>query len=111
MGKFLSNINLQSRAIVGGLLLASTLLITGCSTASSLLGGEVILNPNTIEENIKEEVLSQSGINVVVECPDPMSGQVGDSRQCLAEDDFGQTYVIDVTIQNRDGYIIWQIRE
>jgi hypothetical protein len=111
MGKFVTRINFQSRALVGACLLASTLLLTGCSTASSLLGGEVILNPKTIEENIKDEVLSQSGINVVVECPDPMSGQVGDSRQCLAEDDFGQTYLIDVTIQNRDGYVVWQIQE
>jgi hypothetical protein len=111
MGIFGVNKNWPSSLFVIGTLLGTSLMVTGCSTAASIISGEVVLDSQVIEENIQDEVLKQSGLNVVVECPDPMSGQVGDSRQCLAEDDFGQTYLIDVTIQNRDGYIIWQIQQ
>ena len=96
---------------MGGAFFTSALLLTGCSTAASLIGGEVVLDSKKIQDGIRKEISNQSGLNVSVECPDPMSGPVGESRQCVAEDDLGQKYVIDVTIQNRDGYVVWQVRE
>jgi hypothetical protein len=76
-----------------------------------LISGDVILDSSLVEENIRDGVREQSGLVIDVECPDPLSGLVGDSRQCIAEDDFGQAYIVDVTIQNRDGYIVWQVRD
>ena len=89
----------------------SILFLSGCSTAASLISGDVILDSSLVEENIRDGVLEQSGFIIDVECPEPMSGQVGDTRQCLAQDEFGDSYLVDVTIQNREGYIIWQVQQ
>jgi hypothetical protein len=89
----------------------SIVFLSGCSTAASLISGDVILDSSVVEENIRDGVLEQSGLVISVECPDPMSGQVGDTRQCLANDEFGNSYLVDVTIQNREGYIIWEVQQ
>ena len=103
--------NVFSRYVVVCFLLGATLSLSGCATAASLIKGDVILDTSIVEENIKNEVLSQSGLLIDVECPDPMTGQVGDTRQCLAQDEFGDSYLVDVTIQNREGFVVWEIRQ
>jgi hypothetical protein len=40
-----------------------------------------------------------------------MAGQVGDTRTCSIEDDYGDTELVDVTIQNDQGDIVWQVRQ
>ena len=97
-------------AIYTGILL-SVFLLSGCSTAASLISGDVLLDSSIVEENIRDGVLEQSGLVIEVECPDPLSGQVGDTRQCLAQDEFGDSYLVDVTIQNREGYIVWEVQQ
>lgn len=90
---------------------ASIVFLSGCTTAASLISGEVILDSSVVEKNIRDGVLEQSGLVIDVECPDPMSGQVGDTRQCLAQDEFGGSSLVDVTIQNREGYVIWEVQQ
>ena len=89
----------------------SIVLLSGCTTAASLISGDVILDSSVVEKNIREGVLEQSGLVIDVECPDPMSGQVGDTRQCLAQGESGESYLVDVTIQNREGYIVWEVQQ
>jgi hypothetical protein len=100
----------QSRAL--GVLTAATItfLLGGCSSATAVLNGEVILDSGLIETEIESGVLNQSGISVTADCPDPMSGKVGDVRQCVIEDDFGTVAIVRVTIQNTDGYIVWEVQ-
>jgi hypothetical protein len=100
-----------SRFLVALLCTAAVFSVSGCSTAASLINGDVLLDSSIVEGNIRDGVLEQSGLVVEVECPDPMSGQVGDTRQCLAQDEFGDSYLVDVTIQNREGFVIWEIRQ
>lgn len=83
--------------------------LVGCSEVAATFNGEVLLDPSKIEQNIKDGIEEQSGVTVDVECPDPMSAQVGDSRQCVARDDYGNSALVQVTVQNRDGYVIWKV--
>lgn len=87
-----------------------TVLLTGCTEATSVLNGEVLLDSGKIERMIEQQASAQLGGEMVVECPDPMSAAVGDSRQCIINDEFGNTEIVDVTVQNREGYIIWKIQ-
>ena len=91
----------------GALLVAASL--TSCSTVDQITG--VDLDVARVEQTIEDGVLDQADVYVTATCPDPMSGQVGDTRTCSIEDDYGDTELVDVTIQNDNGDIIWQVRQ
>jgi hypothetical protein len=83
--------------------------LASCSAVAELTG--VSLDVARVEENIESEVLQQRGLYVVVTCPDPMVGEVGETRTCTIEDENGETVLVDVTIQNAEGDIVWQVRD
>jgi hypothetical protein len=83
---------------------------TGCTEVASVVTGEVLLDSPKIEAEIEREASRQLGSRITVECPDSMSAPVGGTRQCVARDEFGGTSLVDVTVQNREGYITWQVR-
>lgn len=91
----------------GTLLIAGSL--TSCSTVDQITG--VDLDVARVEQTIEEGVLDQADIYVTATCPDPMAGQVGDTRTCSIEDDYGDVELVDITIQNDNGDIIWQVRQ
>jgi hypothetical protein len=39
-----------------------------------------------------------------------MVGEVGETRTCSIEDEYGDTELVDVTIQNANGDVVWQVR-
>ena len=39
-----------------------------------------------------------------------MVGEVGDTRTCTIEDEYGDVEFVDVTIQNAEGDIVWEVR-
>ena len=82
--------------------------LASCSAVAELSG--VTLDVALVEENIEEGVLDQSGVSVVAICPDPLVGEVGDTRTCTIEDEYGDVEFVDVTIQNSEGDIVWQVR-
>jgi hypothetical protein len=84
-------------------------LLTSCSTVDQITG--VDLDVARVEQTIEDGILEQTDIYVTATCPDPMAGQVGDTRTCSIEDDYGDTELVDVTIQNDQGDIIWQVRQ
>jgi hypothetical protein len=90
---------------------AAVFTMSGCAQLAPLISGEVLLDSSLVEKTIEDGVFEQGGFYVTVECPDPMSGQVGDVRQCLVSDEFGQNTFADVTIQNRQGFMTWQLRD
>ena len=105
--------NLRKLSLRKFLTLAAAMLtvsIGGCSNATAVINGDVILDPGLIETEIETGVLNQIGVSVIADCPDPMSGKVGDVRQCVIEDDFGSVAIVNVTIQNADGYIVWEVQ-
>jgi hypothetical protein len=84
-------------------------VLTSCSTVDQLTG--VNLDVARVEQTIEDGVLDQADVSVTATCPDPMTGQVGDMRTCSIEDDYGDTELVDVTIQNDQGDIVWQVRQ
>jgi hypothetical protein len=84
--------------------------ISACAEVGAVLNGEVILDANRVESGIKDGIKDQSGIDVSVECPDPLSAEVGETRTCLIRYS-GLTEMVDITVQNTDGYFIWEVRQ
>lgn len=84
--------------------------LLGCAEIETVLNGEVLLDVNRVENEIKDGIYDQSGIDVSVECPDPLSAEVGESRTCLIRYS-GLTELVDITVQNTDGYVIWEVRQ
>jgi hypothetical protein len=79
-----------------------------CSAVAELTG--VTLDVSRVEEMLEDGVLEQGGFSVVATCPDPMVGEVGETRTCSIEDEYGNTELVDVTIQNTEGDVVWEVR-
>lgn len=90
-------------------LTGSIALLTGCTQVVQSLT-DVTLDSRLIEETVEDGILEQLGYMVVAECPDSMSGEPGDVRQCLVTDEFGNNAFVDITIQNYEGFITWELR-
>jgi len=86
-----------------------TLLLTSCAAVDSITG--VTLDSGKVETMIEDGVLVQSDISVTATCPDPLSGQVGDTRTCSIVDDYGTVALVDITIQNSNGDIVWEVQQ
>ena len=89
------------------LLLTGTL--TSCSTVDQITG--VDLDVPRVEKMIEDGILEQGGFSVTATCPDPMAGQVGDTRTCSVLDEYGNTGLVDVTIQNDNGDVVWKVQD
>lgn len=85
------------------------LLMSSCSAVDAITG--VTLDVSRVESEIENGVLDQAGYSVTAKCPDPMGGQVGDTRTCTIEDEYGTVALVDVTIQNSNGDIVWKVQE
>ena len=93
--------------IASGAVLAAFFL-TSCSTVDQITG--VTLDVSRVENMIEDGVLDQGGFSVTATCPDPMSGQVGDTRTCQIVDEYGDTALVDITIQNDNGDVVWEVQ-
>jgi hypothetical protein len=93
--------------LLGASILA--LLLSSCSAVDAITG--ITLDVSRVESEIENGVLDQAGFSVAATCPDPMSGQVGDTRTCSIEDENGTVALVDVTIQNTNGDIVWKVQE
>ena len=82
--------------------------LASCSAVAELSG--VTLDVSRVETMIEDGVLDQGGFYVVATCPDPLVGEVGDTRTCTIEDEYGDVEFVDVTIQNAEGDVVWQVR-
>jgi hypothetical protein len=82
--------------------------LASCSAVAELTG--VSLDVSRVEAMIEDGVLDQGGISVIATCPDPMVGVVGETLTCSIEDEYGDTELVDVTIQNANGDVVWQVR-
>ena len=94
--------------LVPGLVVGSFVL-TSCSTVDQITG--VTLDVSRVEKTIENGVLQQGGFHLTASCPDPLAGQVGDTRTCQIVDDSGTTALVDVTIQNSNGDIVWKVQQ
>lgn len=86
----------------------SSILLTSCSAVDQITG--VTLDVPRVEKMIEDGILEQGGFSVTADCPNPMSGQVGDTRTCQITDESGVTALVDVTIQNDNGDVVWKVQ-
>ena len=103
--------NMSSKLKIAIKIISPLLLLVplaSCSAVAELSG--VTLDVSRVETMIEDGVLEQGGFDVVATCPDPLVGEVGDTRTCTIEDEYGDVEFVDVTIQNAEGDVVWQVR-
>lgn len=72
----------------------------------------VVIDPPVVERMIVSGIRDQSQVNVVVECPTSIERLPGDSFQCVATTlDRTTVLLIEVTVQNHEGEVFWQIKQ
>lgn len=100
--------NRWKKALITGLIAGLIIFAWNFAIRPALNGaGGVALDSALIEENIRTEY-SNNGYDVSVECPDPMSGKVGEKRNCLVTNVIDGTKAMAVvTIENAQGAITW----
>jgi len=96
-------------ALISASTVVMALLLSSCSTVDQITG--VTLDVARVETIIEDGVLEQGGFTVTATCPDPMAGQVGVTRTCQILDEAGTTALVDVTIQNDQGDIVWKVQQ
>lgn len=82
------------------------------SFASAGLVGNVVgvaIDVPAVEAEISGELRDAVGVTVGVDCPSNVSPRPGSSFQCIVSGD-GEKAIVDVTVQNTTGDIVWQVR-
>lgn len=82
--------------------------IAGVIFAPQLLG--VPLDVALLETSISTEIENQAGVTVDVECPDGVSARPDETFSCTATATDGSVLLIDVTVQNTRGDVLWEVR-
>ncbi|MGW9022644.1 DUF4333 domain-containing protein [Streptomyces sp. NPDC055722] len=88
-----------------------------CVTFLVSLGGAGIientvgvpLDTNAVQQQIAQDVQTQTGEAVTVQCPSSATVRTGASFQCVVKAADGSTALATVTVQNSQGEFIWHI--
>lgn len=67
------------------------------------------LDIRVIESSIRDGIQEQLGIVVSVECPPAPSAEPGSTFTCVATGSSGTNSLVDVTVQDRTGYVVWRV--
>lgn len=62
-----------------------------------------------VEQSIEAGIQDQLGFPVTAECPAGISSKPESTFQCTIQDDYGVSAIVDVTIQNSAGDIVWEV--
>ena len=101
--------SLKAKVLISSSAVVMAILLSSCSTVDQITG--VTLDVARVETMIEDGVMEQGGFSVTATCPDPMVGQVGDTRTCQIVDDAGTTALVDITIQNDQGDVVWKVQQ
>lgn len=92
-------------------LVAVPVAITMSIISVTILGtAGTALNSALIEQQIASGISEQLGIESTVICPDAMVGSEGTTFECQATDTNGDSVIVDITVVDSLGDIIWEIR-
>ena len=83
-----------------GVVAVSTLLLTACSTS---------IDVSKIETSVQDGLAEQVGGEWTVTCPDSMEVQAGLTTNCLATSTTGETLDINVTQDDDQGNVTWEV--
>jgi len=93
-------------AIVIGAL-ALVLAVIPLARSSGVGAGTI--DPTKLDATIVSGIHDQSGQTVTVDCPDGQAMTKGNTFSCVATDAAGQNHVVNVTVQNDQGDVVWQV--
>lgn len=85
-----------------GVLTAGALLLTGCSTT---------IDVSKIETSVQDGLAEQVGGEWTVTCPDSMEVQAGLTTNCMATSATGETLDVNVTQNDDQGNVTWEVPE
>lgn len=83
-----------------GVLTAGALLLTGCTTT---------IDVASIETAVQDGLAEQVGGEWTVTCPDSMEVQAGLTTNCMATSAHGQTLDVNVTQDDDQGNVTWEV--
>ncbi len=98
---------MKSRFRWAGLLLVAALLAAGCQGSVSVGGDQ--LDTAEAETEIAKGIEGQTGIAVEVECPDDIDLREGNDFECTATADDGTERSVNVTQDDDEGNISWEL--
>jgi hypothetical protein len=90
--------------LIGGLVVLMTLVLAVALVrpGSSL----VTLDPFEVEQLIVDDAAS-GGFEIYVDCPAVMVGEPGDNWICEAGDQWGFSGPVEVTLEDKEGWVTW----
>ncbi len=71
----------------------------------------VQMDVDRVEQNIESEILDQTGYSVTADCPSSVAVRPGSTFQCFVKASDGSGGIVDVTVQNSAGDIVWVVRQ
>lgn len=92
-------------------------LVIGILTSVILIGGAIAtenasqftFDVPALEADIAAGILDQSDVTMTVGCPGNPPADQGATFTCVARDHDGVNWMIDVTVQDDQGYYVWKI--
>jgi hypothetical protein len=91
----------------GAMLLLLVVLLGACQVSVS----DNKLDADKLELEVGRGIEEQTGIQVEsVDCPDDVQIQAGDTFTCTVRAEDGSTAPVDVTQQDDEGNVTWEIR-
>jgi hypothetical protein len=96
------------RAVV---LVVALLGIAGVAVAFllSAVASRSLLDTGAIEQQVAESLSQSTGLTTTVICPDEVTIAAGDTFTCTATTDDGRTAQIEVTQDDDQGNVTWQV--
>jgi invasion protein IalB len=83
-------------------LAAAALLATACSSS---------IDVDSLEQQVQSGLAEQLGGTWTVQCPDSMEVQAGLTANCMATNEDGQSLNVDITQEDDQGTVSWQVVE
>jgi hypothetical protein len=97
--------------ILSVIAIPATIVMTIVSIALLASAGGTSLDRLLVEQQITAGIMEQLDIEATVVCPEIMTGTMGTSFECVATDFNGDQVIVDVTIEDDQGNVTWEIRE
>lgn len=85
-------------------------LATFIATLALIPSFGVVVDSPLVERSIERAILRQTGESVDVQCAGFLLVTPGDDFQCSGTTDDGSDFIIDITLQNDSGDIVWEVR-
>jgi hypothetical protein len=92
----------MKRIIALASIAATALLVSACSSS---------IDVDSLEQQVQTGLAEQLGGTWTVQCPDSMEVQAGLTANCMATNEAGESLNVDITQEDDQGTVSWQVVE